>query len=91
MSDGDKPGGSQIDDGKLHSLAKTAIKKPRPSPVYTEEGEEEWLIDEIVAERRRGREKEYRVRWYGYGPEDDSWLPACELAECEALDKWEVK
>jgi hypothetical protein len=31
---------------------------------------------------------QYLVRWRGYGPEDDRWLPGWELDDCEALDLW---
>jgi hypothetical protein len=61
---------------------------PRPSPIVTDEGEEEWEINEIIDERRRGRGKQYLVRWKGHGTEDERWLPGRELAECEALDRW---
>jgi hypothetical protein len=63
----------------------------KPVPIVTEDGQEEWLIDSIVEERIRGRKMQYRVRWFGYGPEDDSWLPAHELSDCEALDKWDAQ
>jgi hypothetical protein len=61
---------------------------PRPGPITTEDGEEEWEIDEIIDERRRGRGVQYLVRWTGHGSEDERWLPGRELAECEALDRW---
>jgi hypothetical protein len=35
---------------------------PRPGPITTEDGEEEWEIDEIIDERRRGRGVQYLVR-----------------------------
>ena len=30
----------------------------------------------------------YLVCWVGYRPEDEEWLPAHMLKNCEALDKW---
>jgi hypothetical protein len=59
-----------------------------PGPIVTEEGMEEYLVEEIVDVRRRGHGWQFLVRWSGYGPEHDDWLPARELDECEALDKW---
>ena len=61
----------------------------KPALIVTEDGREEWLIDSIVDERRRGRGRQiqYRVRWSSYGPEEDTWHPARELCDCEALDK----
>lgn len=44
-------------------------------PVVTPDGEEEWLIDHIVDQRTRGRGQQYLVRWIGWGPEEDRWLP----------------
>ncbi len=61
---------------------------PQLGPVLTEDGLEEHLIDHIIDEYRRSCGFEYLVRWAGYGPEDNCWLPHCELEECEALDVW---
>ena len=43
-------------------------------PVVNEDGREEWLIESIVDEcrRGRGRQLQYCVRWSGYGPEEDT-------------------
>ena len=57
-----------------------------PDPV-TVNGQQEFFIDKIVDERKRGK-KLYKVRWQGEGPEGDLWLPAEEVSECEALDRW---
>jgi hypothetical protein len=32
-------------------------------------------IDKIIDQRTRGRGKQFLVRWLGYGPEADLWLP----------------
>jgi hypothetical protein len=55
------------------------------------EDEEEYFVDRILDERKQGRGVQYLVRWLGYGPEEDRWLPGRELAECEALDIWLAK
>ncbi|KAF5341699.1 hypothetical protein D9611_001330 [Ephemerocybe angulata] len=63
-------------------------------PVITAEGEVEWYVDCIVDEERRVPEGEkrkclmYLVRWLGYSPNEDSWVKAVDMEECEALDKW---
>jgi hypothetical protein len=64
-------------------------KFARPGPVINEDGEEEYEVEEILDSRRRGRGRSYLVRWKGYGPEDDCWLPRSELLDCTALDDWE--
>ena len=59
----------------------------QPKTVVTNNGEE-WFIDRIVDERKRGRGYQYLVRWVGEGPEKELWLPRSELEDCEALDVW---
>ncbi|KAI0045323.1 hypothetical protein FA95DRAFT_1461908, partial [Auriscalpium vulgare] len=60
----------------------------RPGPVLTADGEEEWEIEDIIDERRRGRGVQYLVRWKNWGDEDAQWLPSRELQDCAALDRW---
>jgi hypothetical protein len=45
----------------------------RPDPVITNEGREEYEVQEILDKRGNGRKTEYLVRWKDYGPEDDTW------------------
>jgi hypothetical protein len=59
-----------------------------PQPVLTNQGLEEYLVDEIIDSRRRGRGYQYLVRWTGYGPEHDRWMSGSALDECAALDRW---
>ena len=65
-----------------------AREMPRPGPVVTADGLQEHEIDHILDARKRGKGWQFLIRWYGYGPEDDEWLPARNLEDCEALDKW---
>ena len=62
---------------------------PRPGPVLTPDGLEEYLVDEIIDSRKCGKGYQYLVRWSGYGPEHDRWLSGSALADCEALDVWQ--
>ena len=59
-----------------------------PDPV-TINGCEEFFIEKIVDQRHRGQGLQYQVRWQGEGLEGNKWLPARELEDCEALDKWQ--
>lgn len=57
---------------------------------------EEFVVEAIVAHRGprgprgnyRRNQLEFRVRWAGYQPEDDIWLPYREVAELAALDAY---
>jgi hypothetical protein len=59
----------------------------RPGPVVTADGLEEYFVDEIIDSRRRSHGWQYLVRWSGYGPEHDLWLPCSQLENCQALDQ----
>src|SRR5690606_35750301 len=57
---------------------------------------DEWRVELIVDHRGppRGRPRralEFRVRWLGYGPADDTWLPYSEVSELEALDAYAAR
>ncbi|KAF8221437.1 hypothetical protein L208DRAFT_1327996, partial [Tricholoma matsutake] len=54
----------------------------QPGLVLTKDGMEEYWIQKIVDERRRGRSYQYLVEG------DDLWLPQHELVDCKALDVW---
>jgi hypothetical protein len=60
----------------------------RDGPVMLDNGMEEHVIERILDERRRGRGWQYLVRWKGYGPGDDEWMPRREVEETIALDEW---
>ena len=63
-------------------------KLPKPGPVVTDSGEEEWLIDRILDEQIHRCGHQFLVRWCGWGAEEDQWLPGQELTDMEALDNW---
>jgi hypothetical protein len=60
-----------------------------PRPIVTEDGAEEWYINKIVDARRRGQGVQYLVCYEGYGKEHDEWRPGSEMADTDALDRWE--
>ncbi|KAJ7069137.1 hypothetical protein C8F01DRAFT_948060, partial [Mycena amicta] len=51
-----------------------------PGPAVTPDGQEdEYYVERIVDEHIRYRKRQLKVRWHGYGPEDDDWIDAAEL------------
>ena len=66
-----------------------------PDPLVNEAGEEEYFVQELLQHRVRriGRRAriEFLVRWTGYGPDADEWLPLAEVEETEAYDRYEAQ
>ena len=56
--------------------------------LVTIDGHQEFYIDHIIDKRTKRKKILYHVHWQGKGPEGDKWLPAEELTDCEALNKW---
>jgi hypothetical protein len=55
---------------------------------------EEFVVEEIVDHRGTGKSGdplEFRIRWAGWGPEDDTWEPYRQVKELEALDRYEQR
>jgi hypothetical protein len=65
-----------------------------PPPPVEVDGEEEWEIEAIIRSELRGRGRSrrihYLVRWKGFGPEVDSWIPVEEMEHArELLEEFE--
>lgn len=84
--------------GRTHPVFNISYLKPyvvdpnadagsRPAPVLVD-GHEEYFIDQILGESKGRGPKRYCVLWKGYQPEDATWVPARNLKDTEALDKW---
>jgi hypothetical protein len=90
---------------RIHPVFHVSLLKPaveddihpipaQPDPILNDEGEEEYYVEEIVGHRVRKYGKgpprlELCVRWRGYGPDDDQFLPLAEVEDTEAYDKYE--
>ena len=67
-----------------------SARAPQGQPAQLVEGEEEWVVEKILAERGSGRDKQYLVRWEGYPPAEDTWEPKANLDNAkEALEAYE--
>jgi hypothetical protein len=58
--------------------------KPPPLPEIREDGEH-YEVKQILDSRIFRRKLEFKVRWEGYGPEHDQWLPEKDLDAPELL------
>ena len=50
------------------------------------DGVEEYTVEKIVAHRKVGRGYQYRVKFVGWGPEQERWIVGRELEDNEALN-----
>ena len=50
-----------------------------------EDDEELYVVESIVAHRATRKGKQYKERWEGYGPADDTWEPHDSLMESASL------
>ena len=49
-------------------------------PVLTPDGEEEYVVEQILDSKKVGRHLEYYVKWKGYGAEENTWEPKEHLS-----------
>jgi hypothetical protein len=59
-----------------------------PGPIVTPTGQELWEIECILDKLKRGRGHQYLIRWRGYGPEADVWVPGQELENTSLLQDY---
>ena len=87
---------------KLVELHVDRLREFRCSPDVSPEELLEWaaadkdefLVEEIIEHRgsgKSGNPLQFRVRWKGYGPEEDSWLNYRDVSQLEALDRYEKR
>jgi len=58
-----------------------------PPPPLEIENDQYYEVEDILDCRQRGNKFEYLVSWIGYGPSENTWLPAEELSYCQDLVK----
>jgi transposase InsO family protein len=82
---------------KIHPVFHVSLLKPYhedpinpapipPLPVIASDDEEEYEVEQILAKRTgRANKVYYLVRYKGYGPEEDEYLPLSHLKHCKEL------
>lgn len=79
---------------KIHDVFHASLLRPyqsdgqfHPPPTILIEGEEEFEVDRILDRRdrplRKGQQRQYLVKWLGYGPEHNTWEPEQNLQNCK--------
>ena len=81
---------SQLEPVKVSQLFPREEEKAAPPVVPAENNSsDEWEIEKILGERKRYRRKEYLIKWKGYPPEENSWVPEYNLTNAqEVLDEF---
>ena len=63
---------------------------PRPDPIDIDGGQE-WVVEAIVDEKGKGRNKRFLIKWEGYPDSENTWEPAANVEETEAMEIWEER
>lgn len=74
----------------VHARART--KRTAPPPVDSTDPDPAWTLSHVVKQAPGSNgDMLYLVRYEGYGPEDDLWLPEADLADApEVLADWQA-
>lgn len=62
--------------------------KPPPPPTITEDGSKEFEVESIEDSRFRRNRLEYLVKWKGYPPSENLWLPIQDIHAPRLVDKF---
>ena len=58
--------------------------RPPPEIQADSNGDEQFVVDRILAQRKRGRSTDYLVAWKGYPPEENTWEPQASVRHTDA-------
>ena len=65
-----------------HVPGRSSVTPPDPVEV---DGETQYEVDSLLRYRAQRGGTRYLVRWTGYGPEHDEWIPEDNLGHTKAL------
>ena len=79
-----------INGGRLRIDGTDPTRPRHPPPMRRTTEGAEYSVEAVVDHRKgRGGKWEYRIRWEGYGPEDDTWESGAALAGAqETVDEY---
>ena len=94
-----------INEASLHQVpqevsvpAKQAANTPREYPGPIDEEEENilkqddvYLVDKVLAKRKRRGKWEYLVKWRGYDESQNTWEPKANILNPKLIDEFEQK
>ena len=63
----------------------------RPPPVIDADsnGDEKFVVERIMAQRKKGRTVQYLVAWKGYPPEENTWESRAAVVDTDAFAEFE--
>jgi hypothetical protein len=59
--------------------------RPPPEAEADSNGDQQWEVEKVIAQRKRGRSVECLVVWRGYPPEENTWEPRSSLVRTAAV------
>jgi hypothetical protein len=72
-------------DGRQLFPSRPAVNsRPPPTADADTNGEEEYEVERIVAQRKVGRTTQCLIKWLGYPPEENTWAPRSSLVRTAA-------
>ena len=72
-----------------HETKEHGANYPQPPPELID-GEEEYEVEEIIAERINCQKKQYLVKWTGYPAFENSWVNEKDLHSPELLEEFRL-
>ncbi|PAA66028.1 hypothetical protein BOX15_Mlig017863g3 [Macrostomum lignano] len=67
----------------MSAAEEAAGEQPSMNSEGSDSGQE-FMVEKILAMRRRHGKRQFKIRWKGYGPEEDTWEPE-ENCDCTEL------